>query len=265
MSEIIHKQLSYTVRGVLLSVYNQLGPMLPEKFYQAAIAIGLTAAGIQNETEKGCEVYYRGVEVGRYYVDIWIEGGKLLLELKVAPNILPLHRAQALSYLKVTNADLAIVVNFGAASLEDERLPNYLRERKRQSVWQQRPFSSDVLYPELASKVMQVLFRVCFELGPGFFHQVYRRATMIELREQNIGYPYIKEIPIFFKGQHLGNQPVRLIVVEDKILVATVALRTVDAAMEELLKARLRQLGYKLALIANFYTPQLQVTFLRQS
>lgn len=57
------------------------------------------------------------------FVDVWIENGKLILELKVAPQIMPVYKAQALSYLKVTNADLAIVVNFGAGSLETERMP----------------------------------------------------------------------------------------------------------------------------------------------
>ena len=49
MSQIIHKELSYTIRGVLLKVYNDLGPMLPEKFYQDAIAFGLENLGVPRE------------------------------------------------------------------------------------------------------------------------------------------------------------------------------------------------------------------------
>ena len=55
--------------------------------------------------------------MGLYYVDVWIEDGKILLELKVAPAIAPIHKAQAISYLKVTDADLAIVANYGVALL----------------------------------------------------------------------------------------------------------------------------------------------------
>ena len=106
MTQPIHKDLSYAVRGVLFDVYNKLGPLLPEKFYQEAVEFGLTKRGITCQREKEFEVYYRGQRVGLYYVDLWIEEGKIILELKVAPEITPLHRAQAISYLKVTDADL---------------------------------------------------------------------------------------------------------------------------------------------------------------
>jgi len=84
----------------LLNVYNSLGPMLKEKFYEQAIAIGLEKRGIRCETQKKFEVYYEGEQVGFYFVDVWIEGGKILLELKVAPQIEPFHRGQAIAYLK---------------------------------------------------------------------------------------------------------------------------------------------------------------------
>jgi GxxExxY protein len=99
MTHIIHKDLSYAVRGVLIDVHNALGPTLPERFYQAAVAIGLEAKGIRCEREKEFEVHYRGTQVGRYYVDAWIENGKILLELKVAPEITAMHRARIIRSL----------------------------------------------------------------------------------------------------------------------------------------------------------------------
>ena len=175
MTEIIHKELSYAVRGVLFDVHNQLGPMLPERFYQEAVAIGLEAKGIACETEKQFSVQYCGVEVGRYFVDVWVEGGKLLLELKVAPEILPIHRAQAISYLKVTDADLAIVVNFGASSLEDVRLPNRVREQTAVLNQTSPQPSIDVPFPQLATEIINCLHHVHLVLGPGNLQQVYLR------------------------------------------------------------------------------------------
>ena len=101
MTHLIHKELSYVVRGVLFDVHNKLGPLLPERFYQEAVLIGLDGQGIGCRSEKPFEVFYREQRVGLYYVDVWVEEGQLLLELKVAPEILPLHRGQAISYLKV--------------------------------------------------------------------------------------------------------------------------------------------------------------------
>jgi GxxExxY protein len=259
MSKLIHEDLTYTIRGVLFDVHNQLGPMLPEDFYQQAVEIGLAAKGIDCKREKPFEVYYRQQRVGLYYVDHWLESGKIILELKVAPQILPLHQAQAISYLKVTNADLAIVVNFGAKSLEDKRLPNYLRDKQVDFQWESRLPDTDLPYPELTNRLLEVCHRVHFELGPGFLHQIYRRATMVELQHQQIKYQYIKKIPITYQGHNLGQQDVRLILAADKILLATIAVKQLDETMKAQLKARLQHLGYSFGLLANFNSTTLEV------
>jgi GxxExxY protein len=259
MSKIIHKQLSYDVRGVLFDVHNQLGPMLPEEFYQKAVVIGLEAKGIECKREKAFEVYYRNQRVGLYYVDVWIEGGKIILELKVAPQISPLHQAQAISYLKVTDADLAIVVNFGGASVEDERLPNFLRDKRVDFIWEKRPLTANLPYPDLTNHLLELCHRVHFELGPGFLHQVYRRATMVELHHRGTRYEYLKKMPITYQGQHLGFQDVRLILVEGKILLATVAVRQIEGAMKSVLKSRLKHLGLQLGLLMNFNATKLEM------
>jgi GxxExxY protein len=59
MPGIIHRELSYAVRGVLLDVHNSLGPNLPERFYRDATAYGLKSKGIRCVVEKPFEVYYR--------------------------------------------------------------------------------------------------------------------------------------------------------------------------------------------------------------
>ncbi len=76
MSQLIHPELSYAVRGALFDVYNALGPLLKEEFYESAIAIALGKRGIRCVTQKEFEVHYEGERVGLYYVDVWIEDGK---------------------------------------------------------------------------------------------------------------------------------------------------------------------------------------------
>lgn len=263
MPKLVHPELSYLVRGVLLHVYNTLGPMLKEEYYRGAIVLGLEKRRVACEPEKAFEVYYEGERVGLYFVDVWIDGGKILLELKVAPAIEPIHKAQAISYLKVTDTDLAIVVNYGGPSLEDKRLPNFLRDKQPEFVWQPRPVTPGLLYPDLVNAIQRACHRAHFTLGPGFLHQVYRRATMIELRRSGLNYEYIKQLPVEYEGQLLGYQDVRLILVEDKVLLATFALRRTDDAMAEQLEARLRRLGLKLGLLANFYDTRLAITPVR--
>lgn len=199
MKPLLHPHLTYAVRGVLFDVRQQLDLTLPEKYYQEATAIGLENAGIPCQTEKLFDVLYRGVQVGRYAVDLWIDGGNLLLELKVLPSIEPIHQAQAISYLKVTDADLALVVNFGQTPLGIQSLPNLLRQQQPEFHWQPQslPADEEWLYPDLVNRLLQVLHRVHFELGPGFLHQVYRRATLSPAENCGITYASLpmKKLP----------------------------------------------------------------------
>ena len=190
---------------------------------------------------------------------MWIEGGNVILELKVAPEIAPLHRAQAISYLKVTDADLALVVNFGATSLQVERLPNFVRDKPVSFTWEARPTTDELLYSQLTDQILQAMHRVHFTLGPGFLHQVYRRASLIELRTQGLQCDYIKEMPVIYQGQKLGTQAVRLIRVEGKLLVGAMAVKQIDAVMKGQLQARLRHLEAEVGLLANFHGTTLDV------
>ena len=155
------------------------------------------------------------------------------------------------------------MVNFGGPSLEIERLPNFLRDKQPEFVWQPRPIAEGLLYPDLVNTIQRACHRVHFTLGPGFLHQVYRRATMIELRCSGLSYEYIKKLPVEYEGQLLGYQDVRLILVEGKVLLAAFALRQTEEAMAEQLKAHLRYLGLRLGLLANFHGTRLAITPVR--
>ena len=90
---------------------------------------------------------------------------------------------------------------------------------------------------------------------------------MIELRRSGLNYDYIKQLPVEYESQLLGYQDVRLILVEDKVLLAVFALRGTDdarsIALSEQLKARLRRMSLKLGLLVNFYGTRLVITPVR--
>jgi len=255
VGKLIHEELTYDVRGVLIGVHRDLKPMLPERFYQDTVEIGWQEAHIPFKAQRNFEVFYEGERVGLYIPDFCVDGLKAILELKVAPAITPLHQAQALSYLKVTYADLALIVNFGTPSLEVERLPNFLRERQPEFAWEPRDLAPDLLYPDLSAALYKALHRVHFTLGSGFLHQVYRRATMVELRRQGISYRYQQHLPVEFHGHYLGQDECRLIVVEDRIATAAFALKSTTEAHQQRLKRHLQTLG----LLANFHGTRLHV------
>lgn len=121
MAEIIYKDLSYAIVGAAMEVHRILGPGYLEAVYQAALAHELTLRGIRFEQFKKLPVYYKGVLVGDYEADFVVED-KIILELKAVSAFHPKHEAQALNYLTATGFRLAILLNFGAESLQHQRV-----------------------------------------------------------------------------------------------------------------------------------------------
>jgi len=140
------------------------------------------------------ELHYKGYRIGRFFVDV-LADGKLLLELKVEDELLSIDEAQVITYLKVTDLKLGILVNFGGNKLEFKRIPNFVSNRfaRRPQVGTVQT-SGHLLYPELTGELRAVLYEVHSELGPGFMHMHYRRATQIELRQRDIPYA-VKRLP----------------------------------------------------------------------
>jgi GxxExxY protein len=121
MAEILFKELSFAIVGAAMEVHRQLGLGFLEAVYQKALAYELTLRGIPFEEQKVLSVYYKGELVGEYKADFVIDG-KIILELKSVSAISNAHRAQARNYLAATGLRLAILINFGAASLETKRV-----------------------------------------------------------------------------------------------------------------------------------------------
>jgi len=198
-SGLLHADLTYRIRGVLFDVGNTLWPGLPEEQIQKAVSIGLAKRRISHSLEEQFHVHYRGVEVGRYYCDVAV-GRKVILELKVAPALTGLHRAQLISYLRVTGADVGLLANFGTSRVDVERYAYFYAQRRPDFAWRLQPQDdATLLYPELVGRVYECLHRVHYELGPGFFHQVCRRANHVELNEQHISFEFVREISVFYE------------------------------------------------------------------
>lgn len=94
------------------NVYNELGYGFLEKVYERAMMIELAKFGLKAENQKPIEVYYNKIRVGEYFADIVVEN-VVICELKAAESICPEHEAQLLNYLKDTNIEVGLLLNFG--------------------------------------------------------------------------------------------------------------------------------------------------------
>jgi len=121
MTKILFKELAYKIIGAAMEVHRILGPGFLEAVYEAALAHELTLQGIPFERQKELPVYYKDQLVGHYVADFVIDG-QIILELKAVSALTKAHEAQAHNYLAATGLRLAILINFGADSLQQKRI-----------------------------------------------------------------------------------------------------------------------------------------------
>jgi len=102
-----------------LKVHSALGPGLLESAYEACLLHELTKRSIKAASQVALPVFYDGVKVELgYRVDLLVED-KVIVELKAVEKLHPLHRAQLLSYLKLSGKQLGLLINFSELHLKD--------------------------------------------------------------------------------------------------------------------------------------------------
>ena len=109
---MLHEDLTSRIISAFYNVYNILGSGFLEKVYENALAIELKKIGLSVTQQESIKVYYDGVQVGDYYADI-VVNGLVILELKAAESLRSEHFAQLTNYLKATDIEVGLLLNFG--------------------------------------------------------------------------------------------------------------------------------------------------------
>ena len=116
---------SGAIIGCAFTVLNTLGAGFLEKVYENALAHDLRKAGFGVVQQRGVAVMYDGAVIGEYFVDLMVEDS-VLVELKTVKALGDAHRALCVNYLKATNLQLCLLLNFGTPRLEIKRVANHL-------------------------------------------------------------------------------------------------------------------------------------------
>jgi GxxExxY protein len=107
-----HWDLCHQIFGIFCSVYNELGHGFLEAVYEEAFAIVLIESGLQVARQVATPMWFRGRTIGEYKADL-IVNNAVLLELKAVRVLDPSHEAQTLNYLRATDIEVALLLNFG--------------------------------------------------------------------------------------------------------------------------------------------------------
>jgi GxxExxY protein len=112
------ESLAYQVIGAAIEVHRILGAGFLEEVYHKALKEEFIIRGIPHKFEHPVKVHYKGRPVGDGKLDFLV-GDSLIIELKAVQNLTPIHEAQVLSYLRMTNYPLALLINFNVPLLRE--------------------------------------------------------------------------------------------------------------------------------------------------
>ncbi|MBI5730876.1 MAG: GxxExxY protein [Ignavibacteriales bacterium] len=112
MEEYLHKELTSKIIEAFYKVYNSLGFGFLEKVYENALKYELELMQLKVDKQKPIDVYYKEIKAGEYFADLIVEN-KVILELKAAENLIEEHELQLINYLKATEIEVGLLLNFG--------------------------------------------------------------------------------------------------------------------------------------------------------
>ncbi len=110
--DLLHHDLTQEILKTYFDVYNELGYGFLEKVYQNAMFYELKSRGFKVEAQKQIKVNYKGIEVGEYYADL-VVNDLVILELKAADAMVKEFEYQLINYLRATNIEVGLLLNFG--------------------------------------------------------------------------------------------------------------------------------------------------------
>ena len=116
--------ISYKVRGILFDIYNKLGSGLYESVYEEILAYELKKANLRYSRQQVLPVFWEGLNMDQgFRADIIVEN-KVIIEIKSVERIIKIHYKQLLTYLKISELKLGLLVNFNDVPLSIKRIVN---------------------------------------------------------------------------------------------------------------------------------------------
>jgi GxxExxY protein len=125
MNDAVNR-ITEQVIGAAIEVHRELGPGLLESAYEAALAYELSLRNLRFERQKDQPIRYKGllIETG-FRIDLLVEG-QVVVELKAVESLLPIHDAQLITYIKLSDCRVGLLINFNVPLLKQgiKRLAN---------------------------------------------------------------------------------------------------------------------------------------------
>ncbi len=112
-------QLSNIIIGAAIEVHRELGPGLLESVYEECLKIELASQGLNVQSQVDLPLIYKGIKIEKYYRIDLLVNDEFIIELKAIESLKPLHEVQLLTYMKLANVHMGLLINFNVPVLKD--------------------------------------------------------------------------------------------------------------------------------------------------
>ena len=114
---LLYEELTYKIRKAIFNVYNFWGPGMFEEVYEKSLVVELNSMGVKVERQKRIPLLYKGVALDCVYIlDLLVEDS-IIIELKAVDELKSIHKSQLLTYMKISDKRLGLLVNFNTTDI----------------------------------------------------------------------------------------------------------------------------------------------------
>ena len=249
------KELTGRVIGAAMAVHRRFGPGLDEADYEKSLSLELHALGIAHECQVSLPLYYKGTHLDcGYRMDIVLPG-QLLLELKALDKLHPLHEAQLITYLKLSNLPLGLLINFGDLLLKDSirRRANTAGQQESHTQFQATCSTMD----DLSRIVVEAAVEVQRHLGSGLLRSAYEACLLHELGLRGLMVACHQPVNLVYREQPIQSSKQLPLIIENSLMVACYCMETVEPLHLAKARSLLRASTAESGLCINFHASNL--------
>lgn len=242
-------RLTHEVLGACINVHRELGPGEDEIAYEEALSWMLGLKGIPHLRQFPLPLNYRGhvLDCG-FRIDTLVNNA-LPLELKAVETLLPIHQAQLLTYLRLAEKPLGLLVNFDVPAL---RLGIRRLRSDRGSAPAPLDEGSVRTGDRTADELLRAAIAVHHALGPGLLRSAYEAALAFELGWRRIPFVLNLRMPIEFRGIKLTHDTTVPLLVDDRMPIMCLSGSSINASHVGRILNQLKRGGWRCGYVLNF-------------
>ncbi len=261
---LLYEELTRELRRCVFEVHNALGTGYDEETYHQAMNIRVEKSGIAFRSQEIRFVEHRGEKVDEFKLDM-IADDKVVLELKsLHSDFLQPNFVQILSYLKLWQKQLGLLVNFGLPKAKIKRIPFSEKGKKKSENYD---YIKGILAPadrEHLKNLREAILTVFEMHGLGYGESVCQHLVLAELRHREIKYEPKTIIPVEYEGRPIRNFEMNLPIIAGRFILGVTALQKhIEFYDIAKMQTYLRALHLQIGLLVNFGKKELQITGVR--